>query len=331
MWSRRHFLAAAAVGSASRVLHARAEAPDAPLSLSLWPGAPPGGGGPACPDSVCPPDISPQGAWRSIARPSLTVVAPARPTGAAFLIAAGGGYRRIGIEKEAWPAARWLSARGVTAFILAYRLPAEGWGAGALAPLQDAQRAIRLIRSRARRFGLDPRRIGALGFSAGGHLVGMAAARGTFRAYEPADAVDAASPRPDFVALAYPVVTLEPPYDGTSTRRVLIGEQPNPAQSAAWSVQTHVERDFPPLFLTQAKDDPISAFANSEILDAACRRAGVPVEWRPLADGGHGFAMGRPGTASMDWPSFFEAWLKRNGLLEPAAKKHKRHFATGRL
>lgn len=278
--------------------------------IPLWPGPPPGGGGPSGPVRV-----GSNGAVSHIARPQMEVFRPARPNGAAMLVAAGGGYRRIQMRSEAEPAARWLTAHGITAFVLSYRLPPEGWNAGPLAPLQDAQRALRLIRARAGEGALDPARLGVLGFSAGGHLLGLASARAAFAAYPPGDAADALSARPDAAALIYPVITLEPPYDRTSTRRALIGDHPTPQQSADWSVETHVGPDCPPVFLVQALDDRISNPANSRIMDAACRRSGVPVALHQPATGGHGFAMGRPETASADWPDWFAAWLGERRML----------------
>jgi acetyl esterase/lipase len=229
------------------------------------------------------------------------------------LVAAGGGYRRIELATEAYPAAQWLAARGVTAFVLTYRLPGEGWHEGPLAPLQDAQRALRLIRNGSAGYGIDPDRLGVLGFSAGGHLLGLAAARFAFQSYQPIDAADEHSARPHAAALIYPIITLEPPYDHTSTRRVLIGRDPSRVASAEWSVQTHVRRGCPPMFLVQAVDDPISDPANTLIMAAVCERAQVPVELHRLTSGGHGFGMGHPGTPTAAWPDDYQTWLGRMG------------------
>jgi acetyl esterase/lipase len=287
-----------------------ARAASANETVRLWPDRPPGGGGPSGPVKV-----SPKGAISNIAVPTLEVFEPPRPNGAAMLVAAGGGYKRIEIESEAHPAAQWLTARGITAFVLSYRLPTEGWEDGPLAPLQDAQRALRIIRAQGARRRVDPARVGVLGFSAGGHLLGLAAARSAFRSYQPIDSVDAMSARPDVAALIYPVITLEPPYDHTSTRRSLIGGDPAPGASAEWSVQTHVRSGCPPLFLVQAEDDPISNPANTLIMADACRHAGVPVELHRLSGGGHGFGMGRLGTPTLAWPTWFEAWLHKYRML----------------
>lgn len=278
--------------------------------IDLWPARPPGGGGP---DGAV--EISARGAMRHIATPLLEVFAPEQANGAAVLVAGGGGYRRIQMGSEARPAARWLAARGITAFVLRYRLPGEGWNAGALAPLQDAQRALRLIRARAAQYGLDPLRLSVLGFSAGAHLLGLAAMRADFRAYPPVDALDALSARPAAAALIYPVMTLQPPYQHTATRRVLLGAHADAARAADWSVQTHVRAGCPPVFLVQADDDPVADPHNSALLAQACEAAGVAVEWHRLPSGGHGFGMGRAGTPTADWPVWYAAWLRRTGLI----------------
>jgi len=304
MIDRRSLLFGAAALTSLPVTRSRAGA--APRSSSptirLWPGDAPGGGGPRG-----PLDISDKGAVSNVAHPFLTRHDPARPNGAAVLVAGGGGYKRIEEGSEARPAAQWLVEQGITAFVLTYRLPGEGWQDGAMAPVQDAQRALRLIRSQSP--GLDPHRLGVLGFSSGGHLLGMASTRSGWRSYTQVDAADDTSARPDFAALIYPVVTLEPPYDDTSTRRQLVGNHPTLRESAEWSVETHVRRDCPPMFLVQADDDPISNPANTRILEAACRQAGVPVERHHFSSGGHGFGLGRPGTPTTAWPALYQHWL----------------------
>ncbi len=278
--------------------------------IPLWPGTPPGDGGPS--GSLQTTD---KGAVSNIVTPSLQVFAPEKANGASVLIAAGGGYKRIELEKEAYPAARWLTARGITAFALTYRLPREGWSNGPLAPLQDAQRALRVIRAEALSRHLDPTRVGVLGFSAGGHLMGLAATRSAFASYQLVDTVDSQSARPDLAALIYPVITLKSPYDHTSARRSLVGTHPDAQASAQWSVETHVRSGCPPVFLVQAQDDPISDPANTLIMADACSRAGVPAELHRLPSGGHGFGMGKPGTPSAEWPAWWEQWLGNHGFL----------------
>jgi acetyl esterase/lipase len=301
---------AALVATLPRVPRAATPRPIIPL----WPDPPPGGGGPAGPQQR-----SAEGAVSNIAVPRLEVFEPARANGAAVLVAAGGGYQRIEIEKEAYPAARWLAARGITAFVLTYRLPVEGWNAGPLAPLQDAQRALRVIRSRTDLYGIDVARVGVLGFSAGGHLMGLAATRFDFNAYPEVDTLEGLSARPDNAALLYPLITLEPPYDNTAARRALIGEHPDARESAEWSVQNHLSADDPPMFLVQAADDPISNPANTRIMAEACKRAEVPFAFHALPSGGHGFGMGKASTPSAAWPAWYETWLRNPRAAEPRA------------
>lgn len=308
MITRRSLLLAG--GGALLAGMTNAQAAEAETEILLWPGAPPGGGGPSGARHV-----SATGAVSNVATPSMQVFAPAKPNGYAVLVAAGGGYKRMEMQNEAVPAAQWLAARGITAFVLAYRLPGEGWANGPLAPLQDAQRALRLIRANARRYGIDATRVGVLGFSAGGHLLGMAAARSGYASYTALDSADSHSARPANAALIYPVITLEAPYDHTSTRKILVGDHPSASDSAEWSVQTHVRANCPPMFLTQAADDPISDPANTVIMQQACVQAGVPVELHKLASGGHGFGMGRAGSPTAEWPTWYQAWLRDNGML----------------
>ncbi|MCU5773174.1 alpha/beta hydrolase [Erwiniaceae bacterium BAC15a-03b] len=268
-------------------------------TLPLWPRMAPGGGGPS--GSAI---LSAKGALSNIAVPALTVLTPEDPNGHAVLIAAGGGYKRIQMASEAWPAAQWLAARGYTAYILSYRLPHEGWVDGNMVSLQDAQRALRIIRQR-------EQHLSVLGFSAGGHLLGLAITRTGFASYAPQDKLDSLPAYADRAALIYPIITLEKPYSHSSTHRLLVGPHASAADNAAWSVQNYVNAHTPPLFLVQALDDPISNPDNTLIMSAACRKAAVPVEMYRYADGGHGFGMGRAGTATMQWPSHYKTWLER--------------------
>lgn len=309
MISRRPLLAATATLLATAALP-DAWATESIETIDLWPGMPPGGGGPKGPIHV-----TPKGAVDHIATPYMQVYRPKNPNGAAVLVAGGGGLKHIGLRRESVPAALWLAARGITAFVLVYRLPREGWGDGRLVPIQDTQRAVRLVRAKAGQYGLDVGRVGVLGFSAGGYLMGLSADWSDFHAYPPVDSADFLSARPDNAALIYPVITLEPPYQHTSTRVQMIGRHPTARMSAEWSVQTHVRASCPPVFLAQAKNDPISNPANTIIMEKACQRAGVPVVLHQLPSGGHGFGMGIAGTPTALWPIWYADWLTQQGMI----------------
>jgi acetyl esterase/lipase len=300
---RRSLLGAAAIIAGSGF--ARAAALDI---IALWPAAPPGGSGPRGPEAV-----DARGSLTSVSKPRLNVYRPSKANGAAVIVIAGGGYAHIEAGAESAPASRWLQSIGVTAFELIYRLPGEGWSRDA--PFQDGQRALRLVRSLAPSYGVDPARSGLIGFSAGGHLAGMLAVSPGEAFYAPADAVDANSARPSFCGLIYPVLSMMPPFDDTHSRREIIGTHPSAAESEAYSVERHVGADTPPMFLAQAADDPVSPVDNSLTMFAALRAARIPAEMHIFQSGGHGWGLGRPGTEVDAWPELFVRWAKQNSLL----------------
>jgi acetyl esterase/lipase len=279
-------------------------------TLDLWPDAPPD----PSPDGAADGErIGQHGSVSHVVRPRLNVYRPARPDGSAALVIAGGGYDHIELGNESTPACRWLKSLGVTAFELVYRLPGQGWSRAA--PLQDGQRAMRIIRARAHGESRDPARIAILGFSAGGHLAGMTAVEPEAARYARRDAIDDASARPDFAALLYPVLTLMPPFDHTRTRQHIVGEQPSAADSAALSVNLQVDARTPPMFLAQALDDPVSPVDNSLLMFAALRAARVPAALHVFQRGGHGWGMGAPGSEEQAWPGLFEQWARLNRWL----------------
>lgn len=271
------------------------------FSIPLWPGRPPGGAGPGGLEQV-----TAGGAVANVIRPRMVMRRPLKPNRAAALVLGGGGYRRIGIAKESQPTADWLHDYGVTTFVLYYRLPNAGWSM--LAPFQDAQRAIRLIRARAAEFGLDPSQIGIIGYSAGGHCAGMVSVEPDAEWYAPVDAVDEQSARPDFAGLIYPVLTMMPPNRTRISTLTLLGADPSLEASARWSVDQHVSDDTPTTFLAHATDDPIAPVENSLLMFAALRKVHVPVEMHVFRSGGHGFNLGQPGEEDHAWPRLFATW-----------------------
>ncbi|WP_394329434.1 alpha/beta hydrolase [Rhodoferax koreense] len=271
-------------------------------TIPLWPGTPPDGPGPSGPEAT-----SAKGSVTRVVEPRLRVYLPAQSNGCAMLVIAGGGYAHIECGHESTPAARWLQAQGVTAFELVYRLPREGW-AQPLVPLQDGQRAMRLIRAGAQSFGIDAARIGVLGFSAGAHLAGMTAVAPDAPRYAPVDAADAVSARPDCAALIYPVLTMLPPFDHTHARRELLGARRSAAAGEALSVEMLVTPAAPPMFLAQAVDDTVSPVDNSLRMFAALRQAKVAAALHLFTTGQHGWGMGPPGSEVAAWPGLFATW-----------------------
>lgn len=275
--------------------------------VKLWPGSPPGTGRPAGPEKTGTKG-SAIGSVSNITEPRMEIYRPAKPNGAAALVIGGGGYFRIQIGTAARPTAQALLARGVTVAVLYYRLPGDGWNADA--PMQDGQRAMRLLRADATRLGIDPKRIGVVGFSAGGHLAGMLATRGAHDFYPTKDAADRQAATPDYAALIYPVISMRAPIDTTRTKREL---SVLPDYRAAYSVDEHVGENTPPVFLAHATDDPIANVDHSLRMFAAMRGAKRPVEMHIFEKGGHSWGIGKPGSAVAAWPRLLAGWAGETG------------------
>lgn len=250
------------------------------------------------------------GAVTRISQPRLEIHRPAQPNGTAVLIFGGGGYFRIQVGTAARPMAQWLASIGVTTAVVYYRLPVDGWPASA--PFADGQRAVRLMRAHAAELGIDPERIGVMGSSAGANLAGIISTRADHAFYPPLDAHDQLSARPDFLAMLYPVTTLRAPYDTTRSRREL-ATQADAVE--AYSVESHVDADTPPVFLAHAADDRIADVGHSLLMFQAARQAGVPVEMHIFDRGGHSWGLGRPGTQVAQWPRLFATWARAHGFM----------------
>jgi acetyl esterase/lipase len=249
-----------------------------------------------------------------IGAPSLTAYLPKRPNGSALIVAPGGAYLREAWDKEGVDTARWFVNKGVSVFLLKYRLPGEGHERRSDVPLQDAQRAVRLLRARAASFHLDPARIGMVGFSAGGHLASMAASRFADKVYEDVDAADALSARPDFSILLYPVVSMEDPVAHEGSRRALLGDAPSEQARLKYSTDRQVTAANPPTLLILAADDRAVLPENALRYYRALIAAGVSVELHIYERGGHGFGLRTPpGAAVEGWPDLALQWLKRRG------------------
>lgn len=275
--------------------------------ILLWNGRPPGRGAVTGPEKIGTEGAG-LGAVSNVSNPRMRVYRPGQPNGRAVVICGGGGYFRIQLYKESTPTARWLQARGYTVFELIYRLPNDGWEASA--PFADAQRAMKIVRTRAAEFGCRPDAIGILGHSAGGHLAGFTALQPERKLYEGTDRFEAARARPDFAALLFPVVSLRKPFD-TRTRKEIVGTKPTPEAEEAWSLDTHAAKDAPPIILFSAADDPITPPAHNIALFEALNRAGASAELHIFANGGHGWGLGTPGQTLSQWPELFDAWANR--------------------
>lgn len=286
-----------------------AGADDPPQVIELWPaGKVPGETKPRGEEKWLQPMPKQREVKRltNVSQPTLTVFRPAKDkaNGTAVVIAPGGGYNLLAWDLEGTEVAQWLNELGVTAFVLKYRVPRRGeqpQDQPPLAPFQDAQRAIRWVRHHAADWGIDPQRIGMLGFSAGGHLTARTATNFDKSAYEPSDAVDQTSCRPDFVLLIYPAYLTK-------------------KDSLELVPEITVTPQTPPTFLVHAADDRIPA-EGSIALFLALRRQKINSELHVYSQGGHGYGLRPSSDAVSTWPRRAEAWLESLKLLGASSKK----------
>ncbi len=276
--------------------------------ISLWKGTPPDG-----PGTSGPENISTKGSYTNVSQPRLIVHQPKNRNGMAMLVISGGGYAHIEEGNESGPASDWLASQGITAFELIYRLPGEGWASRDVA-FEDGQRAMRLIRSMANKYGIDAERVGIMGFSAGGHLAAMIETEPNKQWYVPIDEVDRLSAKPNFAALLYPVITMLPPYDHTHSEKEICGNHAGTDVQIKYSSQLHVKKSTPPTFLAQAVDDPISNIANSKMMYAALLEKNITSYLKVFSSGGHGWGMGSPQSPVHEWPELFKKWAQSNDI-----------------
>jgi acetyl esterase/lipase len=289
-------------------------------ALNLWPGNPPGGEHVTVVQAEV--ERSKDQAFHDIAvihttTPTLTFFPAPHPNGASVLIIPGGGYQRVVVGKEGFEIAKRLTSHGIGAFVLLYRLPADGWSAGPDAPLQDAQRAMRLIRSRAQMLRLDPTRVAVMGFSAGGHLAARLATRFDLETYSSIDAADSLSPRPDLAALGYPVISFVEGVAHIGSRTQMLGPNPKAEQIQAYSAEIDVPDRTPPCFLVCAADDNVVPVENSILMFQSLRRVKVPAALHVFDRGGHGFGV-QPGQdpSASSWPELFLEWSRGHGFVD---------------
>jgi acetyl esterase/lipase len=295
-------------------------AADQPLVVDIWPGKVPGDVGITGEEKFRelivggkPYEVGgkPTKWLTNVTKPTLTVYRPVKDknTGAAMLICPGGGYHNLGWDVEGEEVAAWLNSIGVTGIILKYRCPRRAEdvkGEPPLGPLMDAQRAVRLVRSKAKEWGIDPQQIGMVGFSAGGHLVGATATNFEKRTYEPIDDIDHVSCRPDFAIMLYSG------YFQVKDKNEDEGKL---------SPTIRMATGTPPLFFVHATDDPISDVEHSVTMYVAMKRAGVSAELHVYATGGHGFGVRKVDHPCVTWTERCTDWLRQQGFLKPAPKQ----------
>ena len=286
--------------------------------IALWPDAPPGGEHVDIEERIVHRDNVfglVDRAAHNVTRPILSRFSANAADGSALLLIPGGGYSWVVIDKEGFEGARWFSRHGVTVYVLRHRLPHQGWTAGADTPLQDAQRAIRVIRARAVQDGVDATRVAVMGFSAGGHVAGSLATRFSARVYDALDDADTISARPDLAALVYPVATMDAAFAHAGSRRNLIGDTPSEARVNFYSLETAPPVNTPAVFQMHAADDESVVVENTLRLNTALRNAGVATEMHIFERGGHGFGLrGLEGNSARVWPHLYLNWAAMHGV-----------------
>jgi acetyl esterase/lipase len=253
---------------------------------------------------------------RNISNPTIDFYpAPAgNSNGTAVIICPGGGYSLLAIKHEGSQVALWLNKMGITAFVLKYRLPDTAIMVNkTIGPLQDVQRAIRIVRRNIKKWNIDPDKIGIMGFSAGGHLASTLSTHYEQKVY---DAVDTTSARPDFSILIYPVISMDTSITHMGSRINLLGENPGPELVKLYSSELQVTEATPPAFLVQSIDDNVVPVENSIDYALALKKFHIPCELHLYEKGGHGYGLGRTHDTEATWPEACEKWLKMHGLIE---------------
>jgi acetyl esterase/lipase len=267
------------------------------LTMPLWPTVAPGAQPSSIPegDTTTAKDNRPAGKpvirIGNVSNPTLTLYTPKdKNTGAAVVVFPGGGYRILAIDLEGTEVCDWLNSAGITCILVKYRVPEPGPYPKSSAPLQDAQRAVGIVRAHAAEWHIDPSRIGVLGFSAGAHLAAALSTHFDQRLYDPIDASDKLSCRPDFAVIVYP------------------GYLALAEQNFAPNADIHPTAQTPPTFLVQAEDDTVHV-ENSIVYFLALKNAKVPAELHIYSQGGHGYGLRRTELPVTTWPQTVEIWL----------------------
>lgn len=275
-----------------------------PTIVDLWPGKPPGE------TKELPPEVD---TWKdtdslvgdrkiqkitNVSKPTLAIYRPAKDvdTGAAVIIAPGGGYQILAYDHEGTEAAEFLAKHGVTGIVLKYRVPARDPKNRGAAALQDCQRAVRVVRSNASEWGIDPKRIGLLGFSAGGGASGTLSVSFSESHYPPVDKIDETPARPNFAMLLYPGGLVQ-------------------KDNSKLNDNIKPTKETPPMFLVHAYDDGVDV-RNSILLASEMKAVGVPCELHVYATGGHGYGMRKTGHPINEWPTRCVEWMTKQGYLK---------------
>ncbi len=275
-----------------------------PAKVRLWPEGAPGAKGDTDKDQ---PFIN---VWSA---------AKDKANGAAFVVCPGGGYGGLAADHEGVQVAKWFNGLGVSAFVLHYRLGSAGYHFPT--QLIDVQRAIRHVRANAKQYGIDPNRIGIIGFSAGGHLTSMAA---TMFDEKPEgmtnDAVDQVSARPDVAAPTYPVISMIQDFGHKGSRKNLLGPNDNDKLAKHVSTETRVTASTPPTFIFQTDEDTVVPAENAVAFYLACRKNKVPAELHIYRPGPHGVGLFLGDPVLGSWSAHLRDWLRNQGFLKPAKR-----------
>jgi acetyl esterase/lipase len=291
-------LALITVGSLASFASNVATAREADHVVLLWPGGAPGAKGDKPTD-----------------RPDVSVYLPDRSaaTGAGVVICPGGGYGFLAMDHEGVQVTEWLNSLGVAGFVLKYRHNANGYQHPH--PLGDAQRAMRLVRANAKDWGIDSKRLGILGFSAGGHLASSVSTHFDSGNTNAADPVDRQSCRPDFAVLCYPVISLTEPCTHQGSKLNLLGANPDPKLVESLSNELQVTAQTPPTFLMHTGDDEGVPVENSLLYYQALRKSKVPAELHIYQHGQHGLGLAKAVPAVSSWPDRCADWLRLQRIL----------------
>jgi len=250
---------------------------------------------------------------RNVQNPNIAVYLPTQrfATGQAVVICPGGGYWILAYDLEGSDIARYFNSIGIAAIVLKYRLPTYGnCVVPHKAPLMDAQRAMRMVRFNARKWNIDPNKIGVMGFSAGGHLASTLGTHFDYGDKKSKDSIEMQSCRPDFMILMYPVISLMDSITHASSKEALLGKNPDKELVKYYSNEYQVKSDTPPTFLVHANDDKSVSVENSLLFYQALRSKNIPAELHIISEGGHGFGLGLNNEHVGSWPNLLKLWLK---------------------